>query len=105
MDVLDKFHRRVSHWTHRWLSSAGHVVLLKFVVQSLPIYRCFVQVTHVKFVRELHALTHQFLWADNLLYSKWSLVKWEFFCRPKQEGGLVLKSTSLMGQALAAKLY
>ena len=26
--LLDKFRSRVSHWTHRWLSSVGRVILL-----------------------------------------------------------------------------
>lgn len=37
--ILDKFWSKVSHWTYRWLSFAGRVVLLKILVQSLPIYR------------------------------------------------------------------
>ncbi|XP_059077196.1 uncharacterized protein LOC131876295 [Cryptomeria japonica] len=103
--ILDKFRSKVSHWTHRWLSSAGRMVLLKTVVQSLPIYRCCVQAPPSAFVREFDALSRQFLWSGNLLSSKWSLVKWESVCRPKHAGGLGLRSMALAVTALAAKLY
>ncbi|XP_057868067.2 uncharacterized protein LOC131075253 [Cryptomeria japonica] len=103
--LLDKLRRKVSQWTHRWLSSAARLTLLKSVIQALPIYRCFVQAAPMYFLKEFDALSRQFLWSGNLLSSKWSLVKWESVCRPKQEGGLGLRSASLNGKALAAKLY
>ena len=55
--LLDKFHSRVSHWTHRWLSSAGRVILLKTVVQALPIYRCLVQTPPTGVMKEFDALS------------------------------------------------
>ena len=30
--ILDKFQSKFSHWTYRWLSSTGRVILLKIVV-------------------------------------------------------------------------
>ena len=103
--ILDKFRSKVSHWTNRWLSSAGRLVLLKTVVQSLPIYRCGVQIPPSSFLRDFDALSRQFLWSGSLLSSKWSLVKWETVCRPKHAGGLGLRSMVLVVTALAAKLY
>ncbi|XP_057871389.2 uncharacterized protein LOC131077832 [Cryptomeria japonica] len=103
--ILDKFRSKVSHWTYRWLSSTGRVLLLKTVVQALPIYRCCVQNPPASFMRKFDALSRQFLWSRNLLSSKWSLVKWESVCRLKHAGGLGLRSMALMVSALAAKLY
>lgn len=103
--MIDKLRQKVTHWTHCWLSSAARLTLLKSVIQALPIYRCFVQAAPMYFLKEFDALSRQFLWSGNLLSSKWSLVKWESVCRPKQEGGLGLRSAILNGKALAAKLY
>ena len=103
--ILDKFRSKVSHWTYRWLSSAGRLVMLKTVVQSLPIYRCGVQIPPSSFVRDFDALSRQFLWSGSLLSSKWSLVKWETVCRPKHAGGLGLHLMVLVVTALAAKIY
>ena len=55
--LFDKFHNRVNHWTHRWLSSAGRVILLKTVVQALPIYRCLVQTPPTGVMKEFDALS------------------------------------------------
>lgn len=54
---------------------------------------------------EFDALSHQFLWSGSFLSSKWSLVKWDFVCRPRHAGGLGLRSIALVSKALAAKLY
>lgn len=104
-NILDKFRTKVNHWTHRWLSFASRGQLIKYVVQALPIYKCMLQMAPVGFVQELDVLARQFLWAGNLLSSKWSLVRWELVCRPRQYGGLGLRKSSLSGIALAAKLY
>jgi hypothetical protein len=56
-DLLDKFRSRVGHWTHRWLSSAGRVILLKTVIQALPIYRCLVQSPPIGIMKEFDALS------------------------------------------------
>ena len=55
--LLDKFRNRVNHWTHRWLSSAGRVILLKTVVQSLPICRCLVKTPPTGVMKEFDALS------------------------------------------------
>lgn len=81
--ILDKFRNLVSHWTCRWLSSAGRVTLLKSVVQALPIYRCFVLSAPSSFIKDFDKLSRQFLWSGNLIHRKWSLVKWDVICRPK----------------------
>ena len=81
------------------------MILLKTVVQDLPIYRCCVQVPPSSFVKDFDALSHQFLWSCTLLSSKWSLVKWEYVCRPKYVGGLGLRSLALVVMALTTKLY
>ena len=56
-------------------------------------------------MRDFDALSMQFLWSSSLLSSKWSLVKWEFVCRPKHAGGLGFRSMALVVTTLATKLY
>lgn len=104
-EILDKLRSKVSHWIHRWLSTAGRMTLLKSVIQALPIYRGLVQSTPASFIKDFDALLRKFLWTGNFLSSKWSLVKWECVCRSKQDGGLGLRNTSLTGWALATKLF
>ena len=55
--LLEKFRSRVNHWTHRWLSSTGRVILLKTVIQALPIYRCLVQTPPTRVMKEFDALS------------------------------------------------
>ena len=58
--MLDKFRGKVNHWTHRWLSFAGWVQLIKSVAQALPIYRCMLQVAPRGFLKDLDSVVHQF---------------------------------------------
>lgn len=104
-EILDKFWNKVTHWTCRWLSFVGKLTLLKVVVQALPIYRCFMQVAPSSFVKEFDSLSQQFLWSRNIHASKWSLIKWDKVCMPKQVGGLGLRFANVIGQVLAMKLY
>lgn len=103
--LLEKIWSKVSHWTHQWPSSAKRVILLKTVIQALPIYRCLVQAPPIGVMKEFDALSHQFLWSRNLFSSKWSLVNWDMVCLPKFAGGLGLKCMALGIKALATKLY
>ncbi|XP_057842111.2 uncharacterized protein LOC131051557 [Cryptomeria japonica] len=103
--LLDKPRQKIQHWTHPWLSTAARLTLLKSVIQTLPIYRCFIQAAPMYFLQEFDALSRQFLWSGNLSTSKWSLLKWETVCRPKAEGGLGLRLTILNGKVLAANLF
>lgn len=103
--ILDKFKNYVNHWAFRCLSFIGRIMFLKAMVQELPLYRCMVQVALESFIRELDALSRQFLWSGSLDSKKWSLVRWETICRPIHQGGLVLCQAGLTGQALVAKLY
>jgi len=32
------FEKRISNWSHRWLSLGGRVTLVKVVLESIPVY-------------------------------------------------------------------
>jgi hypothetical protein len=38
--LLQKIEKRVGHWSFRWLSLGGRLVLIKYVLQNIPVYWC-----------------------------------------------------------------
>ena len=38
MWLLAKIKKRIPGWTHRWMSRVGRLILIKSVLQSIPVY-------------------------------------------------------------------
>ena len=36
--LLSKYENRINHWCNRWLTLGGHLVLVKVVLESQPVY-------------------------------------------------------------------
>jgi len=38
--LLQKIEKIIGHWSFRWISLGGRLVLIKFVLQNIPVYWC-----------------------------------------------------------------
>ncbi len=38
MWLLGKTEKRILIWSHRWLTRAGRLVLIKYVLEAIPVY-------------------------------------------------------------------
>lgn len=36
--LLREIEKRIGHWTNRWLSLGGRLILVKFVLENIPVY-------------------------------------------------------------------
>ena len=54
---------------------------------------------------KLDAITRAFWWGHNPGERKFHLINWDTLCQPKARGGLGLKKSSLVNQAMIAKQY
>ena len=86
--IIDKIHKRLQTWKCSCLSRAGRVVLIKSVLNSLPIYYLSLFRMPKKVAEEIVSLQRKFLWGGNKEGRPMSLVRWDLVQQSKEKGGL-----------------
>eukprot|EP00253_Pinus_taeda_P014252 PITA_14252 len=59
---LDKFKAKMQVWGSSWLNIASKVMLIKAVLNSLPIFKFFVLLAPVGIIKKMEELIRQFFW-------------------------------------------
>lgn len=101
--VLDKVKQRLSNSKSRTLSFVGRVTLAKSVVQAMPTYVMQSSVIPRGTCVEIDKLCRNFIWGDEENHRTVHLLKWDKLCKPKQCGGLGLRSTRATNNAFLMK--
>eukprot|EP00253_Pinus_taeda_P015324 PITA_15324 len=104
-DLLDKFEAKLSLWTHRALNMASKLILIKAVLQSLPLYLFTLLAAPKWVIKAIKNLQCNFLWGSSGKNRKWALVKWDKVCLPKKSGGIGLRDPTLSNTVMGAKLW
>lgn len=83
---------------------AGRLTLVQSVTSAIPNY--VVQTTKflMSLCDKLDKLNKEFLWGDVDDKKNVHLVNWGTICQPKQLGGLGIKKTTDINQAMLAKI-
>ncbi|KAL5754100.1 hypothetical protein ACOSP7_022320 [Xanthoceras sorbifolium] len=100
---LCKVNKRLASWKCGSLNLAGRVTLVKAVTSALPVYVMQSVKLPGEICRKIDTLNKNFVWGHSLDSKKVHLVKWDTICRPTKCGGLDVKKTKAMNQALLAK--
>ncbi|KAL0410924.1 UNVERIFIED_CONTAM: hypothetical protein Slati_3682100 [Sesamum latifolium] len=101
-NLKDRIWKRLQSWKSRNLSQAGKVVLLKSVVQAMPIYVMSCFLLPVSICRELESRMADFLW-HNKDVRKIHWLSWDKLCASKDRGGLGLRKMAAFNKAMLAK--
>eukprot|EP00253_Pinus_taeda_P013241 PITA_13241 len=104
-DLLDKFEAKLSLWTHRALNMASRIILIKAVLQSLPLYLFALLAAPKWVIKAIKNLQRNFLWGSSGKNRKWALVKWDKVCFPKKSGGIGLRDPALSNTVMSTKLW
>jgi hypothetical protein len=103
--LLTSFSKRLSSWTYHALNLPSRLILLKSVLQALPVYT-FSALTAPNFILSaIKTLQRNFLWKGLKTGKKLALISWEKLCRPKAQGGLGIRDPSTMNKVLSAKIW
>ncbi|XP_059654461.1 uncharacterized protein LOC132301202 [Cornus florida] len=97
--LIERITHRISHWSARSLSYAGHLQLLKAVLVSTQLYWSSIFVLRKSVINELNKIFRSFLWSGPELKSTGSKVTWYNVCRPKAEGGLDIPNLEVANRA------
>lgn len=79
---------------------ARRLVLLKFVLQAIPMYQLSMIVAPQIKSHSISTLFKKFLWKGAQNSKKWALVAWTNICIPKLEERLGLHDLKLLNNAL-----
>jgi ribonuclease HI len=103
--LIDRFEGRILNWKHRFLSLGGRYILIKAVLESLPVYWMALAHIPATVLKSLRQLSFSFLWSGCKKNRCFHLSKWEELSKPKSMGGWGLKNLSLFHKALSTNTF
>ncbi|KAK1441005.1 hypothetical protein QVD17_06841 [Tagetes erecta] len=92
--------KRISVWMNKYLSFAGRLQLIRYVLSSLHVYWSSVIFLPSRVIADLEQKMRKFLWGNNDHTKYHAKVAWKIVCLPKSEGGLRIRRISDMNKAL-----
>jgi hypothetical protein len=99
--LIDKFEARIKHWCNKLLSLGGHLVLLKSVLETQPVYWLALAHVLISVLNTIHKICFSFLWSGVNNKKKYHLCSWTTIARPKSYGGWGLRNIFLFSRSLA----
>jgi ribonuclease HI len=103
--LFDKFNSKIHHWCNRLLSLGGRFVLIKSVLESLPVYWMALAHIPASILKTLRQLIFSFLWSGSKKNKGYHLCKWESISKPKSMGGWGLRHLPFFYRALSANTF
>eukprot|EP00253_Pinus_taeda_P031502 PITA_31502 len=103
--LLEKFESKLNLWTYRSLNMANRAVLIKSILQAMPLYLFSILAAPKWVLKRLRNLQRDFLWGSSASHRKWALVKWEMICKPKSKGGIGLRDPESSNIIMNAKIW
>jgi hypothetical protein len=89
---MEKLAKQLSTRANKLLTFAGRTILVKHILQAIPIYHKMFLSSTTKVDQQLTLLCQEFLWGRNQQGGKRiPLVAWKTMARPKAMGGLGFK--------------
>jgi len=79
---------RLLSWKSKFLSFGGRLILLKFVMSSLPIYFLSFFKAPTFIISSIKSLFKKIFWGGGDDFRKISWVDWDSVCLLREEGGL-----------------
>ena len=90
--LLKKFEKRIQHWTHRFLSLGGRLILIRAVLTSMPVYWLDLVPIPKLILDKLRNFIFSFLWGSSAEKRKYHLVDWLSLLQPTSLGGWGIKN-------------
>ncbi|KAK2635264.1 hypothetical protein Ddye_030056 [Dipteronia dyeriana] len=85
-DIKDRVWKKISSWSHRFFLSGGREVLLKAVIQAIPVYSMNLFKLSASLISDLHPLCARFWWSGGVSKMKMHWRSWEFLCKARIDG-------------------
>jgi hypothetical protein len=103
--LVAHFEKRINFWCNKWLSLGGRYILVKSVLESLPVYWMSLEKIPNKIIILLRRLIFNFLWNSHPGHFRFHLCNWADLSKPRRNGGWGLMNLSLFNTALLANSF
>ena len=101
--LIEKVDKRLKGWSHKWLSRARRLVLVKSVLEAIPVYWMSLSWIPKGILEKIRRLCFRYLWSGKKEEQVTPWVGWKKIAIPKGLGGWGLKNIFHFSQVLAAK--
>ena len=102
--ILAKIEKNLSDWSHKWLSRAGWLVLVKVVLEVMSVYWMALTWIPRGILDKIRRLCFYFIWSGKREKRVMPWARWERIALPKYLGGWGLKNIYNFSKALAMKV-
>jgi len=102
--LVSKIEKRLSCWSHRYLSRADRLTLIKSVLEATPVFWMALAWIPRNILAKLQQLCNRYLWAGNQDKLIFAWISWNKIALPKKWGGWGLKELPIFAKALAGKM-
>ncbi|XP_059310607.1 uncharacterized protein LOC132061950 [Lycium ferocissimum] len=103
--LIKKVKGRLHSWKGKILSFGGKAVLIRSVLQTMPVHLLSVLAPPKCVLNELYKIFARYFWSNKAEGRSRHWIAWKDVCLPIQEGGLGFKSLFDVSNALFAKLW
>lgn len=101
---LSKMNGKIEGWKGKFLSYGGKLILLKSVLQAIPIYYIFFMDPSSTTIHDFKILMANFFWLDSEGTHKHHWINWGVCFFPQDEGALGLRNFKDIAKAFSFKL-
>lgn len=102
--LIETIQNRIGSWKNRVLSYAGRLELLGSVIWSISSFWLSAFRLPQACIREIDKICSAFVWSGSDVNPRKAKLSWEEVCRPKEEGGLGLRSLKDMNKVTQLKI-
>ena len=103
LSLQERIWKRIMLWGENFLSSGGKEIMLKSVIQAIPVYVMGVFKLPDSVCDDLNWLSRNFWWGAEKGKRKTNWKAWDCLTKPKQRGGLGFRDFKVFNQALLAR--